>query len=491
MKQSQNQAGTLHWVPAFLLSLLIITPTGFSAEEPVFPYYAENTLVSISRALWAERRGYADMPESEVLDKVREDVAFDAWLADILGHLDYQLNEHQEELVQRRIGQLEQWALTQALASEIQPSSEEIALRAEGGKWYEPIPERYEVWYIFLEVPPDASDEEQDRIERLAHQLKSELTPENFRNRARLWSDAPSSEDEGVLGVLDLDRFGPTFSGHVRQTPEGTIGGPYRTRSGWNIVYVRTHQPPAPKKILEENLALQTAKILAKEQIEEMASGSREWNDRLARLPQEQLRSIEEEAQAYRNYLLVQKYLNEKTREVSPTEKDLRQLYEEYREKLLHPERRKAREIFLSSEDWTLEPGKQAWLVRRGVRNRARKIRQDILNGEDFGKVARAVSQAPSATQGGQIGWITPPSSPAYDKTLSGLEVGEISPPVRTDSGYLLLQLLEVEDIRPLDFGEAQEHLERMWYNRRRKDIREKLRAEFEEKMAAPLDQNP
>ncbi len=80
--------------------------------------------------------------------------------------------------------------------------------------------------------------------------------------------------------------------------------------------------------------------------------------------------------------------------------------------------------------------------------NKIMEIRQRILNGEDFDKVARATSDDPSAKRnGGDLGWFTvfrmvlPFEDAAYNTP-----VGEISMPFRTQFGY---HIVKVHQERP------------------------------------------
>ena len=80
--------------------------------------------------------------------------------------------------------------------------------------------------------------------------------------------------------------------------------------------------------------------------------------------------------------------------------------------------------------------------------NKAIEIRERILAGEDFGTVAKATSDDPSAkTNAGNLGWFTvfrmvyPFETGAY-KT----EKGKVSMPLRTRFGY---HLLKINDVRP------------------------------------------
>jgi peptidyl-prolyl cis-trans isomerase SurA len=80
--------------------------------------------------------------------------------------------------------------------------------------------------------------------------------------------------------------------------------------------------------------------------------------------------------------------------------------------------------------------------------NKAIEIRDRILAGEDFGTVAKATSDDPSAkTNAGNLGWFTvfrmvyPFENGAYNT-----ETGKVSRPVRTRFGY---HLIKVNDVRP------------------------------------------
>lgn len=75
--------------------------------------------------------------------------------------------------------------------------------------------------------------------------------------------------------------------------------------------------------------------------------------------------------------------------------------------------------------------------------------RQRIKRGEEFGAVARAVSDAPSNDGGGLVGPVVPEAlPPAVGAVLAKLSVGQVSGPVRTDAGYWLLKLQSASPAR-------------------------------------------
>ncbi len=79
------------------------------------------------------------------------------------------------------------------------------------------------------------------------------------------------------------------------------------------------------------------------------------------------------------------------------------------------------------------------------IEQRLQEIRTDIIDGDDFGAIAKAVSEDPgSAVEGGDLGWSGPGSFvPEFEQVLNQLEVDEISAPFRSPFGWHIVQLLE------------------------------------------------
>ena len=84
------------------------------------------------------------------------------------------------------------------------------------------------------------------------------------------------------------------------------------------------------------------------------------------------------------------------------------------------------------------------------VQIRIRQLHERIVQGEDFGTLARAHSQDPgSGSDGGELGWVTPGKMvPEFEKAMDELQVGEVSQPIKSRFGYHLIQ---VTDRRELD----------------------------------------
>jgi peptidyl-prolyl cis-trans isomerase SurA len=78
------------------------------------------------------------------------------------------------------------------------------------------------------------------------------------------------------------------------------------------------------------------------------------------------------------------------------------------------------------------------------ARQKLLEIRQEIETGQgDFDKFARTYSQDGSASQGGDLGWISPGETvPEFERAMNALQDNQISQPVRSEYGYHLIQVL-------------------------------------------------
>lgn len=78
------------------------------------------------------------------------------------------------------------------------------------------------------------------------------------------------------------------------------------------------------------------------------------------------------------------------------------------------------------------------------ARDRIVKIRERILAGEDFAKLAKAFSDDPgSSTNGGDLGWVNPGEMvPPFEKAYKGLNINQLSDPVQTRFGWHIIEVL-------------------------------------------------
>ena len=76
------------------------------------------------------------------------------------------------------------------------------------------------------------------------------------------------------------------------------------------------------------------------------------------------------------------------------------------------------------------------------VRQLAEQLADQIRRGASFSSVARQFSQSGGAANGGDVGWVIQGQlDPALDAVLTQIQPGQLSPPVRSPTGYHILLL--------------------------------------------------
>ncbi len=76
--------------------------------------------------------------------------------------------------------------------------------------------------------------------------------------------------------------------------------------------------------------------------------------------------------------------------------------------------------------------------------DRLADLRERIVNGTDFGRLAKIHSDDLSASKEGDLGWLNPGETvPEFEQAMNALQAGEISAPVRSAFGWHLIQVLE------------------------------------------------
>ncbi|MGH7476363.1 MAG: peptidylprolyl isomerase [Longimicrobiales bacterium] len=123
--------------------------------------------------------------------------------------------------------------------------------------------------------------------------------------------------------------------------------------------------------------------------------------------------------------------------EVSVTEDEIRQYYEQNRADLQRPARASLRVVALSKTPTRADTV--------AARERAVRLRQQLQEGEDFAELARVESSdAVSAERGGSLGTVERGQTDAvFDRAVFALPLGEVSEPVLTRYGYHLIEILD------------------------------------------------
>jgi peptidyl-prolyl cis-trans isomerase C len=150
---------------------------------------------------------------------------------------------------------------------------------------------------------------------------------------------------------------------------------------------------------------------------------------------------------------MVQRYLQTQVQLKQVTEEDVKAQYEKIKAGVGAKEYQ-LRAIMLNSEP------------------RAKEVREQAVKGKDFAELARQWSLAPSATRGGDLGWVSF-KSPAKDGETQGLPFplaqaveklpkGKVSEPVAVQNTWWIVRLEDTRPTKVPSFEEAKPQIYRM-----------------------------
>jgi parvulin-like peptidyl-prolyl isomerase len=139
--------------------------------------------------------------------------------------------------------------------------------------------------------------------------------------------------------------------------------------------------------------------------------------------------------------------------QVSISESEARQYYEDRRDTFSRPERVKVRRIFLAAGDDEA--------ARAQARARLDALADEVRLGADFAELARAHSEGPEAADGGLLGWVSRGELVVdLEEVIFRMEPGSLSPPVGTQFGYHLLLVEEFQAAGQASFEEVRMEIE-------------------------------
>lgn len=187
--------------------------------------------------------------------------------------------------------------------------------------------------------------------------------------------------------------------------------------------------------------------------------------------------------------ILLQELTQEWQKEFSLPEEELRKYYEENQSRFQVPEQYRVQHILIKV------PANAEDSQDRAARERAQEAKRRIDRGEAFEAVAKDVSEDPSASAGGDLGYVAKGQHhPTFTEAALNLKPGEVSSPIRTPFGWHIIKLIDVKAAEQKTFEEAREEIQRQLLPRKRQEafesfmasLREKHKVEiYEQKLAA------
>jgi len=138
---------------------------------------------------------------------------------------------------------------------------------------------------------------------------------------------------------------------------------------------------------------------------------------------------------------------------VTVDEQGLREYFEQVKERFESPERRRARHILITADEG---------LDDAAAEKKAADLAAQVKSGANFEDLAKKNSKDPgSAQQGGDLGWaqrgmfVGP-----FEDALFSMEKGEVRGPIKTQFGYHVLRLDDIETGQLRSFEDARAELE-------------------------------
>jgi peptidyl-prolyl cis-trans isomerase SurA len=218
------------------------------------------------------------------------------------------------------------------------------------------------------------------------------------------------------------------------------------------------------KQMIEDKLILQEAKKLGvvvddsevEEQFKEIKSKFPS-DDVFYQEVQKAGISTEVLKKRYRENIMMGKLVSHEVREkvvVTPSEID--DYYKKHSGELKAPEAVRIRSIMLRFD------GEQS---ESSVKQKADDILKLVKEGRDFGELAKLYSQGLKSEEGGDFGFVERGQMREdFDKVIFDLKEGDVSEPVRADTGYFIFKAEEKRDERVRTLKEAHDDIENIIY---------------------------
>jgi peptidyl-prolyl cis-trans isomerase SurA len=161
-----------------------------------------------------------------------------------------------------------------------------------------------------------------------------------------------------------------------------------------------------------------------------------------------------------RNHILTQKVISQEVgSHISIGESDARKYYEEHRGEFVRPEQVALREIIVSTEG-----KKEAELPE--LRKKAETALKRVKDGEDFGEIAKRLSDGSTKEQGGYIGMFKRGElAKQYEDAVFKMKKNELTDILETKQGFLVMQVLEHYDEGQQSFEKVKNEIMDRLYN--------------------------
>lgn len=151
------------------------------------------------------------------------------------------------------------------------------------------------------------------------------------------------------------------------------------------------------------------------------------------------------EVESMKDAILKKHAVNKLLNEISVSEEEVRNFYDENKALFYNQESVRASHILVSSE------------------TEAKSIYNEIKDGMPFEEAAKKYSICPSKSEGGDLGYFTRGRMvPEFEKVAFELEIGMVSNPVKSQFGYHLIKVTDKKSAEPKSYDESKNQIANM-----------------------------
>ncbi len=167
-----------------------------------------------------------------------------------------------------------------------------------------------------------------------------------------------------------------------------------------------------------------------------------------------------------REQMAVRKMIMAKAESLAtPTDEEVQSFYDENKEGFSQGESVSASHILIKTDPKDDEADKAA------KRERMEGLRKQLLDGGDFAETAKANSDCPSASAGGDLGSFGRGQMvPEFEDAAFSQPVGSVGEIVETQFGYHLIKVSEHSEAKELDFNAVKERIAETLYSEKQQD---------------------
>jgi len=347
----------------------------------------------------------------------------------------------------------------------INPEIQKAVLALETGKYSDIIKTKYgyEIFRLEEHVLPDPKPFERVRGEidyerRLAYitQLKKDTVTKYFDEAVKGWNPEivknPAAKDEDLICTVYGE---PLTVGYYRSMVKGREDAVQKEIDKVGLdPFIRYHlvfRLIAYKKACEMGL-----------------------DKRLPSIERKQLNELQWLQKAYFDHAW------KEYKDSHPiTEEMIQKAYEENKIRILAPRDAEIAEIFRAVPEEKTDERYRVFKAQQEAQSALEKAIERIKAGEDFAAVAREVSEATNAAEGGYVGKVNSQSTyrgRTYISEVFRLEEGQFSEkPVSCDGGFAVVKVLKMYDRVPLSLEEARPRLTEIVLGQMRTAFRNEL----------------